>query len=87
MYSEEQRTLNSHVFAIDEEGISCDNVDGQSTSRYTWLAFMRRIDTPDAFIFLLSPNSFVRVPKEMLSLSDREFVWQWSSKVPTVDVH
>lgn len=87
IYSEEQETLNGQVLTIDESGISCDQANGQATSHQTWRALMRRIDMPDAFVFLPSPNSFVRVPKEMLPLSDRELIWQWSSTVPTPDAH
>jgi hypothetical protein len=82
IYAEEQETLNSLVLTIDESGISCDQVNGQATSHQTWQAFIKRIDMPDAFLFLLSPNSFIRVPKEILPSSDRELIWQWSSTVP-----
>jgi hypothetical protein len=83
IYSEEQERLNQQVFSIDESGISCDEVNGQATSHHTWQAFIKRIDMPDAFVFLPSPNSFFRVPKDMLSSFERELVWQWSSTVPT----
>ncbi|HKN22661.1 MAG TPA: hypothetical protein VJX73_14655 [Terracidiphilus sp.] len=82
VYSEEQEMLNAQVLTISESGISCDRVNGQVTSHYTWQAFIKRIDMPDAFVFLPSPNSFVRVPKEMLSSSECELIWQWSSTVP-----
>jgi hypothetical protein len=85
-YFEEQEKLNSQVFTIDESGISCDEGNGQATSHRTWQSFIKRIDMPDAFVFLPSPNSFIRVPKEMLELSDRELIWEWSATVPTVNV-
>jgi hypothetical protein len=87
IYSEEQGTLNEQVFTIDESGVSCDQINGQATSHKTWQAFIKRIDMPDAFVFLPSPNSFVRVPKEMLAPSDLELIWQWSSTVPTEGGH
>jgi hypothetical protein len=83
IYSEEQEKLNQQVLTIDESGISCDQANGQATSHHSWQAFIRRIDMPDAFVFLPSPNSFVRVPKEMLAPSDREVILRWSSTVPT----
>ena len=83
IYSEEQERLNQQVFTIDESGISCDQVNGQATSHHTWQAFVKRIDMPDAFVFLPSPNGFFRVPKALLTSSDRELIWQWSSTVPT----
>jgi hypothetical protein len=82
IYAEEQERLNHQVFTIDESGIFCDRVDGQATSFHRWQAFVKRIDMPDAFVFLPSPNSFFRVPKELLTSSDRELIWQWSSIVP-----
>jgi len=83
IYSEERETLNGQVLTIDETGISCDRDHGQVSSHFAWQAFVKRIDMPDAFVFLQSPNSFVLVPKETLSSSDRELIWQWSSTVPT----
>lgn len=85
VYSEEQERLNQQVLTIDESGISCDQVNGQATSHHAWQAFVKRIDMPDAFVFLPSPNSFFRVPKELLTSSDCELIWQWSATVPTGD--
>jgi hypothetical protein len=82
MFSEEQELLNNQILSIDESGIACDRGNGQATSHYTWNAFIKRIDMPDAYVFLLSPNSFIRVPKEMLATSDLELVCQWSATVP-----
>lgn len=83
IYCEEQEKLNGQVLTIDEAGISCDQIDGQATAYYRWPGFTKRMDRPDEFLFLPSPNSFVRIPKERLELSDRELIWQWSSMVPT----
>lgn len=85
-YSDEQAKLNDQVLTIDESGISCDQSNGQATSHLTWQAFIKRIDLPDAFVFLLSPNRFVRVPKEMLESSDHQLIWEWSSTIPTGNV-
>ena len=85
IFSEEQEVLNDQVLTVDESGISCETGDGRATSHHTWSAFIKRIDLPDAYIFLPSPNSFIRVPKEMLPSSDLELVRQWSSAVPTAD--
>ena len=82
IFSEEQGALNDQVLTIDESGISCDVGNGQVTSHHTWKAFNKRIDMSDAYVFLPSPNSFVRVPKEPLSLSEVELVLQWSSSIP-----
>jgi hypothetical protein len=83
IYAEEQSRLNGQVLTIDESGIACDQVNGNATSHQKWQSFIKRIDMPDAFVFLSSPNHFVHVPKEMLSSSDRESIWQWSSMIPT----
>jgi hypothetical protein len=82
-YSDEQVKLNDQVLTIDESGISCDQGNGQITSKHTWQAFIKRIEMPDAFIFLPSPNSFVRVSKESLTPSDHQLIWEWSSTVPS----
>jgi hypothetical protein len=86
LYAEEQTWLNEQVLTIDESGISSDHVNGLVTSHHRWQAFTKRIDMPDAFVFLSSPNHFIRVPKDALSSSDREHVLHWSSTVPTGDV-
>jgi hypothetical protein len=85
IFSEEQEALNDQVLTIDESGISSDRGNGQAVSHHAWNAFVKRIDMPDAYIFLPSPNTFIRVPKETLPLSELELVWQWSSKIPTAD--
>ncbi len=77
--------LNDQVLTIDESGISCDRGNGQAVSDHTWNAFVKSIDMPDAYVFLPSPNTFIRVPKETLPLSELELVWHWSSMVPTAD--
>jgi len=82
IFAEEQGMLNDQVLTVDESGISCDMGGGKATSHHAWNVFMRRIDMPDAYIFLPSPNSFIRVPKETFSLSELELVWRWSSGVP-----
>ncbi len=84
-FCDEQKILNDRILTIDESGIHCERVDGQATSHHTWQAFIMRVDTPDAFVFLPSPNSFVCVPKEIISSSDRALILQWSSKVPAAD--
>jgi len=83
LFDEEKEVLNNQVLTIDESGISCLMCNGQATSHHTWNAFIKRIDVSDAFIFLPSPNSFIRVPKQMLSMSELETVWRLSSAVPT----
>jgi hypothetical protein len=85
MFSEEQELLNNQTLTVDESGIACDGCNGQATSHHTWKAFIKRIDMPDAYVFLPSPNSFIRVPKEMLPVSDLELVWRWSAMVPTAE--
>lgn len=85
IFSEEQEVLNDQVLTIDESGISCDRGNGQAVSDHTWNAFVKSIDMPDAYVFLPSPNTFIRVPKETLPLSELELVWHWSSMVPTAD--
>jgi hypothetical protein len=81
-YIEEAANLNSQIFEIEESGLACAQADSRATSHYSWRAFIKRLDLPDAFVFLLSPNTFIRVPKETLSGSDRELIWSWSSHLP-----
>ena len=82
IYSEEQEKLNGQILTIDEGGISCEFTDGLTTSHHRWQGFKKRIDLPDSFLFLPTPNSFVRVPKDALELPERELIWEWSSMVP-----
>jgi len=81
-YAEEQARLNDQVFTIDESGISCDQSNGKETSKYNWQAFATRVDLPDASIFLLSPNCFVRIPTDTLNPTDRELIEKWSASIP-----
>jgi hypothetical protein len=81
-YADEEARLNDQVLIIDESGISSDQGNGTVTSRFTWQAFMKLIDTTDAFVFLPTPNSFIRVPKKMLTSADQELVRKWSFAVP-----
>jgi hypothetical protein len=85
VFAEEKETLNNQIFTINESGISSDMGNGKATSHHTWNAFIKRIDMPDAFIFLPSPNSFIRVPKEVLPSSELELVRKWSSLIPTAN--
>lgn len=84
-YSEEQSRLNDQVLTVDESGISCERGNGEMVSRHTWLAFIHSIEMPDAFVFLPSPNSFVRVPKEPLTPSECDLIREWSAGVPRKD--
>lgn len=79
---EEQERLNNQILTIDESGICCDEGNGRVISHYTWSAFIKCIDMPDAYVFLPSPNSFVRVPKASLSQAEIELLLQWSGAIP-----
>lgn len=83
-YVEEQASLNDQIFTIDESGIACDESNGKLTSHYKWGAFVSCIDTSDASLFLLSPNRFVRIPKDALTQSDGEQIQEWSSRIPRI---
>ena len=85
VFVDEQESLNNQVLNIDESGISCNAGDGLAISHHTWDAFRKRIDLPDAYLFLPTPNSFIRVPKDILPTADLELIWQWSSAVKTVE--
>ena len=85
IFSEEQTSLNDQFLTIAESGISCDRGQGKWTSHHTWKAFKARIDMPDAFLFLPSPNSFVRVPKDQLTPAEIKLLIEWSGSVPLVD--
>lgn len=82
IFLEEQEALNNQVLTIDELGITCVVGHGQITSHHSWEAFTKCIDMFDAYVFLPSPNTFVRVPKEPLSLSEMELILRWSSAIP-----
>jgi hypothetical protein len=84
LYQEEQAGLKDQVFTIDESGISCNWGNGKTVTHMTWQAFTSSIDMPDATIFLLSPNRFVRVPKESLTPSDQDQIRKWSAAIPPV---
>ncbi len=83
IYDEEQSMLNNQVLTIDESGISCNHDNGKAVLHLTWQAFSYSIDMPDAFLFLPSPNTFVRVPKETLTPSEQDLVREWSSGIPS----
>lgn len=83
IFAEEQDVLNDQIMTIDQSGIACDMGGDKVSTHHTWAAFIKRIDLPDAYVFLPSPNSFIRVPKQALPLSDLELVRQWSSIVPS----
>jgi hypothetical protein len=86
-YDQEQAKLNDQILAIDETGISCNQGDGQAVSHQTWRAFILCIDTPDAFVFLPSPNTFVRVPKTTLTPSEQDLIRQWGLAVPRLQLN
>jgi hypothetical protein len=81
-YTEEQDTLSNQVITIDESGIFCSSEDERSRSHYDWRAFVYYIDMPDAFVFLPSPNTFVRIPKDLLTPSDDQAIRDWSRALP-----
>lgn len=83
-YAEEQSRLNDQILTVDESGISCNRGNGETVSFHAWKAFIHSIDMPDAFVFLPSPNTFVRVPKETLTSSECDLIREWSSVVPRV---
>ncbi len=85
LYDEEQSMLDGQVLTVDESGIACDLINGHASSHHTWRAFTKRIEMPDAFVFLSSPNHFIRIPKETLPSSDCDRIRQWSSTIPTSD--
>ena len=84
IFAEEQDFLNNQLMTIDQSGIAFDMDAGKVSTHHTWTSFIKRIDLPDAYLFLPSPNSFIRVPKQSLSLSDLELVWRWSTMVQSV---
>jgi hypothetical protein len=81
VYAQEQALLNDQVLTIDESGIVCDLSKGKGTIRYTWQLFVSCIDLADAYLFLQTPNSFVRVPKETLTQTDKENIEVWSASI------
>lgn len=81
-YDEEQAKLNDQVLTVNEAGISCDQSNGNAVSHQTWQAFINSIDLPDAFLFLPSPNTFIRVPKETLTPSECDMIREWSAAIP-----
>ena len=82
-YEEQQARLNDQVLTIDESGIASNCANGKVVTHMTWQAFVSSIDMPDAIVFLLSPNAFVRVPKETLTPSDQDQLRKWSSGIPS----
>jgi len=81
-YAQEQSKLNDQVLTVDESGICCRRGNGDTVSNYTWAAFIHRIDMADAFVFLPSPDRFVRVPKETLTPAECDLIREWSAAIP-----
>ena len=82
IFSEVQEALNDQGLLIEETGITCDRGNGLAVSHSAWKAFIKRIEMPDAYVFLPTPNSFIRVPKQKLALPEQELVMKWSSTIP-----
>jgi hypothetical protein len=81
-YADEEARLNDQILIIDESGISSTQGNGTVSSHFTWQAFIRLIEAADAFIFLPSPNTFIRVPKKMVTSEEQELIKQWSAAIP-----
>ena len=82
VFAAKRAKLNDQVLTLDESGISYDQSNGLMICHYSWRAFACWIDMPDAFLFLPSTRSFVRVPKEGLTEEDQAQIREWSSSVP-----
>ncbi|MGO4518356.1 YcxB family protein [Terriglobus sp. 2YAB30_2] len=85
IFMEEEAGLNDQVLTIDESGIFSDRGNGQVTAHFAWSAFIKCIDMSDAYVFLPSPNGFVRVPKEPLSQAEVELLLRWSGATPNCE--
>jgi hypothetical protein len=82
VFAEEEFALNDNVLTIDDSGISCTRGNGLVGSHYRWAALIYFIEMPDALLFMPTPNSFVRVPKQDLSASDDQKIREWSAVIP-----
>ncbi|HEY2861587.1 MAG TPA: hypothetical protein VGJ21_24475 [Terracidiphilus sp.] len=82
IFAEEEFALNDQVLTIDQSGISYVRGNGQATSHHRWDAFLYSTEMPDAIVFLPTPNTFIRVPKQHLSAADDQSIREWSAGIP-----
>ena len=74
--------MNGQVMEITQSGITGETADGESGFHYKWSAFQRVLRLPDALVFLLTYESFVRIPTESLSLDEQHQIGAWSGLKP-----
>jgi hypothetical protein len=83
LFEVEQKRFNGHPMEIDEAGIrgQCSGEHWLNTYSYGWPAFFRRLDLPDAYLFLYTPNCYIRVPIDCLTESECASLLLWSRQV------
>lgn len=81
-YEAQKNQLNGQTMRIDESGISGQWKDGGASYQYGWSAFESFLELPDGFLFFPNLVSFVRVPKDSLSLDEQQTLKRWAAQRP-----
>jgi hypothetical protein len=78
-YEVQEANMNGQEMEITTNGISGRWANGKHSYQYPWTALDTLIDLPDGFLLKVSELSFVRIPKESLSLLEQDEIKQWAA--------
>ena len=81
----QRKQLNGQVMDIDDSGISGQWENGNAAYQYKWSAFEGFLDLPNEFLFLPNSVSFVRIPKDSLSLDEQQMIRTGQQKLKLPD--
>lgn len=82
LFDRNKNYMNGQKMKIDEYGISGSGADDVFSYSYAWSAFQLCIEMPDGYLFLPTPDTFVRIPSESLTVEQRREILVWSGSVP-----
>ena len=77
-FEEERDRLNGQILHLHAKGVTGTHTGGHYITEETWQAFTRRLDFPEKWLFLRSPDSYLRITKP----ADRQCILDWSAGVP-----
>ena len=81
LFDRNKDAMNGQKMKVDELGISGSGGENAFSYSYKWSAFQRCIEVPDGYLFLPTPDTFVRIPFESLSIEQRRQILVWSSSI------
>ena len=80
LYQEQASKLSGRMI-LQSTGLDYQRSDGSANAHYAWAAFDLWTDQPDAFLLMPGSTSFVRIPKDHLSLQDQNEVRGWLTPI------